>query len=124
MREVTQGLQEGGGGGGGGGGGLKVSSARIPAPFSRPTRIPNFCHLFPENRFLSQSVADPRRGPRYIWSKLRPAKKLHLRPPPPPPYLKVWIRYCAAIPLRRFWRIPLPEWRSNPGSREYPFRPW
>ena len=44
--------------------------------------------------------------------------------PPPPPYLKVWIRHCAAIPLRRFWRIPLPEWRSNPGSREYPFRPW
>ena len=51
-------------------------------------------------------------------------KKIAFETAPPPPYLKVWIRHCAAIPLRRFWRIPLPEWRSNPGSREYPFRPW
>ena len=53
-----------------------------------------------------------------------PQKNCIWDPPPPPPYLKVWIRHCAAIPLRRFWRIPLPEWRSNPGSREYPSRPW
>ena len=26
---------------------------RIPAPFSRDTRTPKFCHRYPEYRFLS-----------------------------------------------------------------------
>ena len=113
-REVIQGLQ-----------GTYSSS------FLRKSCIPNFCHLYPENRFLSQSVADPGEGP---WAPgARPplcldqtetwwAENIFLRPEPP--YLKVWIRHCAAIPLRRFWRISHPEWRSHPGSREYPSRPW
>ena len=28
--------------------------SRIPAPFPRQSRIPNFCHLYPEYGFLSQ----------------------------------------------------------------------
>ena len=30
---------------------------RIPAPFSRKSRIPNFCHLYPEYRFFFSNNA-------------------------------------------------------------------
>ena len=35
------------------------SWSSIPAPLSRKSRIPNFCHRYPEHHFLSQSTSVP-----------------------------------------------------------------
>ena len=44
------------------------------------------------------SVGDSEEGPAAppFWTKLRPEgpKKIFGRPPPPPSYLKIWIRHC------------------------------
>ena len=45
FRPFYEGLEGGGGGGGG------PDPARIPAPFSRETRIPHVFHQFPQSRF-------------------------------------------------------------------------
>ena len=108
---------------GGGGDGLEG----VLSPHSRPVfatnPYPELLSSFSWKPFSFPISRGSTEGPPLYLVQTEARKKIAFETAPPP-YLKVWIRHCAAIPLRRFWRIPLPEWRSNSGSREYPSRPW
>ena len=108
----------------GGGGKLEGVLSPHSRPFFVTNPYPELLSSFSWKPFSFPISGGSTEGPLLYLVQTEARKKIAFETAPPPPYLKVWIRYCAAIPLRRFWRIPLPEWRSNPGSREYPFRPW
>ena len=107
-------------------GGLEGVLSPHSRPFFATNPYPELLSSFSWKPFSFPISDGSTEGPPLYLVQTEARKKIAFEttPPPPAPYLKVWIRHCAAIPLRRFWRIPLPKWRSNPGSREYPFRPW
>ena len=108
-----------------GGGGLEGVLSPHSRPFFATNPYPELLSSFSWKPFSFPISGGSTEGPPLYLVQTEARKKIAFETaPPPPPHLKVWIRHCAAIPLRRFWRIPLPEWRSNPGSREYAFRPW
>ena len=71
---------------------------------------------------LNLAVVDPGEGywgpgsPPYFSTKMRPEgpKKCFLETAPPPPYLKVWIRYCLALYNGHF--LVSPRWPFSRGS--------
>ena len=85
------------------GGPKEGSCYRIPAPFSRQSRIPNFCHLHPKERF---PFPIPHTLPRFRWIPLTEKR---------------------SNPTSRQEILRFPEsrtiFRSNPASREYHSRP-
>ena len=122
LRKWNKGGNSGSARRGGEGGGLEGVLSPHSRPFFATNPYPELLSSFSWKPFSFPISGGSTEGPPLYLVQTEARKKIAFETPPP--YLKVWIRHCAAIPLRRFWRIPLPEWRSNPGSREYPFRPW